>query len=519
MKRWYRVNSLSKHLHLWRQAVEDLSYLEFCRSRAFVVTAAFCLIFVIISLRLVDVMLCRSTSALKTDKEGIVQSFEELRADILDRNGEILATNLVTASIYANPKMVLNAEETASKLSSLLDISYESLLKKLKSNRGFVWIARHVPPKLQYAINYLGLPGIYLHKDYRRVYPFGSLASHVVGYCDIDNNGLAGIEKYFDATLLSSNDPIVLSLDIRLQHILYDELLASISEFQAEGGNAMLLDLETGELLAMVSLNDFDPNLPSHSDIKNTFNRNTLGVYEPGSIFKVINTAIALNTGKATLNSVYDASAPLRIGRFKVTDFKGKYRPLNVREIFIYSSNIGSAKMALDFGGKIQQEYLKYFGFFETPTLEVPELGAPLFPKNWTNATTMTVAYGYGIAVSPLQSLIGIATVIRDGVKPDVTLLKQSFTRTNTHKKPIISPKISKLVCDLMRFVVTEGTGKKADVPGYEVFGKTGTAHKNKGKGYSEKARSTFFIGGFPYSSAIYMVFVMLDDPKASKAT
>lgn len=516
--------SVAKHLSLWHQVIHQRSLLEMARQRVFVAGSLVAVAYLLICGRLVDIMVLRSKSTTHVISEQIATL---PRADIVDRNGEILATHLVTASVYANPKVILNAREAAEKLAKVLpEVGFEVLYQRLSSSKGFVWLARHLPPKLQQAINQMGIPGVYLQKDHRRVYPYGKLASHVLGYCGIDNNGLAGIEKYFDTKLQKSNDPLKLSLDIRVQHIVYDEMSKAITEFNAIGGNAMVMDIQTGELIAMVSFPGFDPNQPGQGPQDATFNRNTLGVYEPGSTFKILNTAIALESGSATLNSRYDASHPINIGRFTITDFRGLNRVVTLTEAFIHSSNIAAIKISQEFGIETQKAYLKKFGIFNTAGLEIPEIGHPLIPATWRAATSMTVSYGYGISVTPLRLISTIGGVINNGILPQTTLLyKDANQRENTLKENkarglIISEKTSSIIRDLMRMTVKIGTSKKANVEGYQVMGKTGTAYKIQGKGYATgKARTTFFIGAFPHSSPKYIMLIMLDDPKPTKNT
>ena len=519
------LRALTKHLSLWHQVMRDRNVLETAKNRSLVVGAAFSVAFLFIFIRLVDVMVVRSLwepSDHEVPHGGVVASAKAgKRADILDRNGEILATHLVTGSVYANPKVIINAEEAAAKLSGLLpELDYNSILKKLKSDtRGFVWIVRHISPKLQQAINHLGIPGVYLQRDERRVYPYGSLVSHVLGYCGIDNDGLAGIEKFFDERLRKDPNFLQLSIDVRVQHIVHDELAKAVVEFQAEGGNAMVMKIDTGELLAMVSLPDYDPNLPNQNCGDATFNRNTLGVYEPGSTFKVFNTAIALETRTANLNTQYNNSSPIRVGRFKIDDWRVKIRgQINVREIFTHSSNIGSAKMALQFGSTVQRQFLERFGLLKAATVELPEIGSPLIPGTWRDVTTMTVSYGYGIAVSPLRLLVSVAGIINDGTILPATLVKRD-PKVLPDSVRILSSKTSTQIRNLMRMVVTEGTAKTANIPGYDVFAKTGSAHKKEGRGYAEKAKITDFIGAFPKDNPQYIVLVFLDHPKPTKKT
>src|SRR5690606_9931166 len=282
------------------------------------------------------------------------------RAEILDRNGVMLAGNLPTASLYANPRQVLDPEEAARRLVSLIpELDEREVLAKLKLDRAFIWLRRNLTPRQHYEVNRAGIPGLYFQRELRRVYPHGPLAAHVVGLTDVDNVGVAGIEKYFDDLLHQSEEPLQLSLDLRLQHIVRDELQRAMQRFAAVGAAGMVLDARDGQVLAMVSLPDFDPNNPGSATDEAIFNRNTLGVYEMGSTFKLFTAAMALNSGVTTLKGGYDASHPIRISRFTITDYKPKSRWLSVPEIMVYSSNIGSAKMALDVGTAGQQAFLE----------------------------------------------------------------------------------------------------------------------------------------------------------------
>ncbi|MCX7338300.1 MAG: penicillin-binding protein 2 [Alphaproteobacteria bacterium] len=521
---------LSKHLNLWHEALHHRGLLDMARQRMLVASGLMSLAFLLICVRLVDVMVFRDKKTF--DEAPITHENTLPRADIVDRNGEILATHLVTASLYANPKVIINAKEAAQKLAKVLpNVTVETLFQRLTSNKGFVWLSRHVPPKLQDQINHLGIPGVYLQKDHKRVYPYGALASHVLGMCGVDSNGLSGTEKFFDVKLRKNKEPLKISLDIRVQHIVHDELTNAMAEFNAIGGHAMVMDAKTGEMLAMVSLPGIDPNMPNQDTANNkaaskdTYNRNTLGVYEPGSTFKILNIAIALEAGSATTNSRYDARHAVQIGRFKVNDFKGKGRELSLTEAFVYSSNIAAIKIAQEFGTKTQKSYMKKFGILTPTTIEVPEIGQPLIPANWTDVTAMTVSYGYGVSVTPLQLLSTVNNIVGNGIPCQPTFVyknasdRQAVIAANQQKERIVSEKTSKTIRNLMRLVVGEGTAKKADIEGYSVFGKTGTAYQAKGKSYKDKSRWTTFIGGFPLDEPQYVLLITLDDPKPTKTT
>ena len=513
---------LAKHLSRWQDVIQQHSVLEMARQRLALASGLILIGFLVIAGRLIDVMVIRSGTPQQASFETSGHQLAIPRADIVDRNGEVLATHLVTASVYANPKVILDPREAALRLSKLLPhVGYDVLLQRLTSPKGFIWLARHVTPKMQHAITHLGIPGVYLKKDYKRVYPYGQLVSHVLGYCGIDNNGLSGVEKFFDVKLQNDKSPLKLSVDVRVQHIVHDELTKAIAEFKAVGGNAMVMDLKTGEVVAMVSLPDFDPNLPNQNNPNDIFNRNTSGTNEAGSILKILTVAIALESGTASLRSVYDATSAVKIGRFTVTDFRGKNRVLSLAEAFIYSSNIAAIKMAQQFGTQTQKAYLDKFGLFKPATVEVPEIGHSLVPANWSSATTMTVSYGYGVSVTPLQALTTIAGVINNGYRPKPTLIFQDkFSEPPPSSDPIVSEKTSNTIRTFMRINAKEGPGKRADQGKFKVFAKTGTAYQAKHGNYGAvKSRTNSCVGGFPYDNPRYVFLIMLDDPQPTKST
>ncbi len=441
------------------------------------------------------------------------------RADIVDRHGIVLATSLPVVSLYANPREVLDVDEAATKLAQALpDLSREEILAKLKSRSRFVWLRRNLTPQQQYEVNRLGLPGLAFQRAERRVYPHGTAAAHVLGFTDVDGRGISGVERSFDRLLAESDEPLRLSLDVRLQDIVRDELVKAMEEFRAIGAAGLVLDPHTGEVLAMVSLPDFDPNNPGTLVGDVGFNRVTKGVYEMGSTFKLFTLAMALDSGTVGLNDGYDASKPIRIARFTISDYKGKNRWLSVPEILVYSSNIGTAKMALDVGGRLQQAYLASFGMLRPAAVELPEVGAPLAPPRWREINTMTIAYGHGLAVSPLHLADGVAAIVNGGVLRPATILKQDPDKLPPGHRAI-SEETSRVMRDLMRLVVLSGTGKKANVKGYDVGGKTGTADKQMGRGYRKDARLASFVGAFPIHEPRFVILAMLDEPKGNAKT
>lgn len=493
--------------------------LDIARTRLFVMGCSFVLIFLIIAGRLIDVSLLRRGSDENLLHGRAFHAYNS-RADIVDRHGELLATSLKTSSLYANARVVLDPVDSALKLTQVLpELNMQETLKRLQSKKGFVWIARHLTPQKQAEVIRLGLPGIYFQQDERRVYPHGELFSHVIGYTDIDNKGLGGIECKFNAALLGEETPLVLSLDVRVQHVLRDELLAGIEKYKAQGGAGLVMNVQTGEILAMVSLPDFDPNQVGKGDFQKEalFNCISLGVYEMGSTFKIFNTALYLENG-INPSTTFDVSAPLRVGRFRITDIHPAHYPLTVAEIFTKSSNIGAAKMAMQMGIAHQKAFFEKLDFFKTPSLELPEIGSPLYPKNWSPSTLITASYGYGISISPLQLVTAIGGIMNNGVMQSPTLLKTDPLKVRKGKR-IISEKTSEIMRKLMYMVVAQGTGHKAYVEGYQVGGKTGTANVLTGKSYQKGTNKTSFVSVFPVSKPQYLTLVIVDRPSGIKET
>jgi cell division protein FtsI (penicillin-binding protein 3) len=395
---------------------------------------------------------------------------------------------------------------------------------KLTSGKSFVYIKRHLTPREQYEVNQLGIPGLQFQREERRVYPDGTLTAHVVGYTGIDNAGFAGIERGLDGSLKDRRAPLQLSLDLRVQYILREELQRVIDDFTAKGGAGVIMDVNTGEVVAMVSLPDFDPNHPGVPDpdhpavslADRMFNRNTLGVYELGSIFKIFTVAMGLDYGTSTITSTYDASRPINIGRFTISDYHGKHRVLSVPEILMYSSNIGAAKMAIAAGGQKQREFLSRLGLLRPGKIEVSEIASPHFPRKWRDVNVMTIAFGHGISVTPLSFASAAAALVNGGVLRQATLIKQPPGYTPPGQQ-VISAKTSEQMRKLMRLVVEHGTGTMAAAPGYLVGGKTGTADKISGKHYAERKLLSSFAGVFPINDPKYLVLTMVDEPHPNK--
>jgi cell division protein FtsI (penicillin-binding protein 3) len=397
------------------------------------------------------------------------------------------------------------------------NVSKENLKKLLNSDKSFVWIMRHVTPEEKMLVQSLGIEGLEVLKDSKRIYPHGSLFAHVIGMTDVDQKGLSGLEKAFDKQLTSQNAPLETSLDLGLQHIVYDALAQQIQDFQAEGGNAILADIHTGEILAIVSFPDFSPERPPSKENKALFDRNFNGVYEFGSIMKICNAALFLEKGKGTLQSVFDASHPLRIGRFLVTDFRGKNKPLTVEESFLYSSNIANAKMAQCVGKAAQVDLFKKLGFFQPVKTELASSARPLFPKTWTDPCMLTASYGYGFAVSPLHVVQSISTLVSNTQKP-LTFLGGGVKPCDVKPAPV-SKSVSEAVVHLLKRAACEGQAQKAQASNCTVGAKSGTANIRVAGRYRQKENLTSCVSIFPAEQPRYVLLVSLDRAKPNAKT
>ncbi|NKB49448.1 MAG: penicillin-binding protein 2 [Alphaproteobacteria bacterium] len=500
--------------------------LDIARTRLLVGGALLAAAFLVIGVRLVDVTLFSENGpSRQANARNIAVEKKMDRADIVDRNGILLATGLKTASLYGDPSIIIDPKVAARALVGVLpELSEADVLQKLSSKGEFVWLKRHITPRQKYEVNRLGIPGFEFDEEERRVYPLGRLAVHAIGFTGDDNKGLAGIENSFNTALSERSERVTLSIDVRVQQILRRELAAQIKKFKALGGSGVILDVHTGEVLSLVSLPDFDPHTIKQAsrseklkeEFKNQqFNRTTLGVYELGSVFKIFNHAIALETGVANMASNYDARKPIRSHGFTISDFHAENRWLTVPEIFMHSSNIGSAKMALDIGVAAQRKFLTDLGLMRRSSIELSEQQQAIFPAPWTELSAMTIAYGHGIAVTPLHAAAAVAAVINGGILYPTTLIRRDELPANG--KRVISAQTSADMRKLLRLVVENGTGRNAEAPGYLVGGKTGTAEKPTAGGYKRKALISSFIGAFPMNAPRYVVMAQLDEPKGIK--
>jgi cell division protein FtsI (penicillin-binding protein 3) len=451
------------------------------------------------------------------------------RPDIIDRNGEVLATDIKTASLFAEPRRIVDADEVIEKLATVLpDVDVEQTYHKLKSGAGFVWLRRQLTPKQQNEIMQLGVPGIGFRTEKRRFYPGGPTAAHILGLTNVDNQGISGLEKYIDdqgLAVLQANGlavagdlkPVRLSMDLRVQHILHDELSQGMKKYHAIAAGAVVLNVKTGEVMAMVSLPDYDPNNPYNAHEKDRLNRMSAGVFEMGSTIKTFTTAMALDSGLATLESRFDASRPLRIGRFTIRDFHGKGRVLTLPEVFIYSSNIGSAKEADMVGIEGHREFLHRLGLLTRMKTELPEVATPTEPNEWKKVHSITIAFGHGMSTTPLQTAVGAAALLNGGKLIPPTFLIRDEAAADTVAEQVVSARTVDSMRYLYRLNAEKGSGKRAEVPGFRVGGKTGTAEKVVNGRYSSDKRFNAFLAAFPMDDPTYVVLAIVDEPKPEK--
>jgi cell division protein FtsI (penicillin-binding protein 3) len=445
------------------------------------------------------------------------------RATITDRNGEIIAISLPTAAVYANPREMIDPADAAHKLKLALPRLDEDVVRQrlTEEKKQFVYLARQITPREQMRINALGIPGVYFEPTERRRYPMGRTAAQVLGGTDVDGHGVAGVERFFDDRLREDNTPLRLSLDVRVQAVVRDELSKAMEEFQAIGACGIVMDVRTGEVLAMVSLPDYDANDVGSAAPDERFNRAVTGMYEPGSTFKLQTASMALDSGIVNIWNEFDASRDIKIGRFTISDFEGKHRWLYLPEVLAYSSNLGAAHIAQTMGAERQRNWLRGMGMFGRIGVELPEAGMPIIPAaaNWKEIVTLTVGFGHGIAVSPLHVVRGTAAIANGGMLMRPTIVALAPGEAPHEGTRVMQASTSDTMRKLMRLVVTDGFGKSAEVAGYYPGGKTGTAEKVGAHGYKKHANVAAFMSVFPMNAPRYAVYMMLDEPHANAST
>ncbi|KQV31614.1 cell division protein [Rhizobium sp. Root1203] len=450
------------------------------------------------------------------------------RPDIIDRNGQLLATDIRTVSMFAEPAKIVDADDVVEQLSTIFhDLDRKATYRKLTNERShFAWLRRQLSPKQQSEVLALGLPAIGFRPEVKRFYPGGRTAPHILGYVDIDNRGVSGMERYLDeqglsdlasAGLVSTNtlEPVRLSIDLRVQNVVHDVVVDALTRYESKAAGAVILDIRTGEVLAMASAPDFDPNDPQATGSDGWLNRMSNGTFEMGSTFKTFSMAMALDSGLVKITDTFDATKPIRIGGFTIhDDIYVPRRRLTVPEIFRHSSNIGTAKMVDIIGMDAQREYLKRFGLLTKLNTELPEVKAPSQPKVWKKINSITVSFGHGVATTPLQTAVAGAALVDGGRLIDPTFLPRTVEEANKIAQVVVKPSTSDTIRALFKLNGEQGSGRSADVPGFHVGGKTGTANKVINGKYSHILSFNAYLAAFPIENPQYVVLSFCDEPR-----
>lgn len=453
------------------------------------------------------------------------------RPDLVDRQGRLLASDVELPSLYVDPQLVRDRDETVEELRTVLPDLDDTALREMLADRSrrFEWIKRGVSPTVAQRVYYLGLPGVSYLTELKRAYPAGRLAGHVLGGVNVDNRAVGGIEQHLDAQNLvdqvvgaqpTSRPAVMLSLDMSVQHAVEDELADAIKTYRAKGAAGVVLDVTTGEVIAAASLPRVDPAHPAAAPRAQEIDRISAGTYELGSIFKLITIAQALESGTATRDTRIDVSQPLKVGRFEIKDHHGGGGSLSVRDVFIKSSNVGVGQLALKAGPEKQREFLAALGLTERGQTEAGPIAAPILPRAWGDVEAATIAFGHGIAVSPLQFTAAAASLLNGGRLITPTFLKQS-ARADVAGRQVVSEKTSRQLTEMMRANVEEpgGTGRRAAVAGYPIGGKTGTAEIAVRGRYDRNAVIASFLAAFPIAKPRYVTLVMIFRPSRTAAS
>jgi cell division protein FtsI (penicillin-binding protein 3) len=520
-----------EHVRITSPDLQRRAVLEKARKRMVICASLFGVLFTVLAIRLTFATIIRPvlpTQAVLNAMQPVLDVTPPPpgRADITDRNGTILAVSLPGAQLWADPRQVTDPQDAAVELGSVLPgLDVDGTLKKLESGKDFVYLDRKLMPNEELAVNQLGIPGIYFENTDKRHYPEGDLAVHILGGVSVGGNGIAGVEKYFDARLSSDPAPVKLSIDIGIEGIVHDELASAVKEFKSPGACAIVMNAHTGEILAMVSLPDFDINslaAAEHAPGNPILNRCVSGDYEPGSVFKLQTIAMALDSGMIHYWDYFDTSHPLHVGRFTITDFEPVHTWMAVPQILNVSSNIGASRIATILGPRTEQAWYAKQGFFGRLNVQLPEARAPQFqPLNdWGLSTTMTVSFGNGIAVTPLHLITGVVPIVNGGIRYDPTLLAVDPNGPQPQGVRVMSQATSDMMRKLMTGVVLTGTGVKAQVPGYVVGGKTGTAQVvGPHGGYLKHTNNASFMAAFPMNDPQYVIYVLVLQPHADATT
>lgn len=497
---------------------EEFSAIRQARVRIFMGVGVFVLVLFLLIVRLAEVSMFHPPAPFSAMTSNDIKH----RADIVDRNGELLATTLETYSLYADPRKVWNAVASTEAITSVLpDLDAAIVEERLTSGKSFVWIRRNLTPTERQAVFGLGLPELSFQIEPRRVYPRGRLAAHVLGFTDIDMNGTAGVERAFD-NILSKDGASAkrLSLDMHVQFALDEELRAGMEKFQADAASGIVMNIKNGEVLAMISLPDFDPNRVATASPESRLNRASSAVYELGSTFKPITMALAHETGVVAEGEMIPVQNKLVIQAKSIKDDHPSHVPLSIWDVLAKSSNRGAATIALRAGADAQRDLLRRLGLLARVPIELKESAAPLVPREWQDITIATVSYGHGISVTPLALATALGTLLNGGMYIQPTIQKrEGGIDSEAIGRRAVSRDTSEFIADIMRYVVTNGTGRNAAVDGYELMGKTGTAEKLVNGQYARKRLVTSFAAAFPHRDPTYLVYIVYDEPKAAHDT
>ena len=479
-------------------------------SRSVVIAFVIAVVFAVIALRGAAV----ATSVDNDDRLRLrVEEGVRPRADIIDRNGELLATSVLVYSLFADPRAIWDAEDVAEDLATVFeDMDTAALAARLTDrSRAFVWVRRGLTPRQRQAVFDLGLEGLGFKAESQRVYPRGSQAGHFLGHTNVDGLGQMGIELALNDRLLEDQEPLRLTLDSGVQFALEAELATAAERHDAIGAAGIVLKVETGEVRALASWPAFNPNRPGDASEDERLNRAVNGVYELGSIFKPLTVAAALEAGVLTPEDRFDVRAPIVLRGRAITDTHEAGNIMDAATILAESSNIGTVHIAQRLGETGLQSFFANAGLLDKAPIELPASARPILPEAWTDLAIATSSYGHGIAVSPLAFTRSFAGLANGGAQPDLRVVVSEEPVVLTQ---IMSEPVARTVIDMLRVAVVNGTGKRGDVPGYEVAGKTGTAEKPVAGGYAADRNVTSFAALFPASSPEYVVLVMLDDPR-----
>jgi cell division protein FtsI (penicillin-binding protein 3) len=493
------------------------------------VIAVLILIFGAVAGRLIQLGLVEQDNTIEGQTRDLITAS---RPAILDRNGLELAVDIRVPSLFAEPRRIIDVEEAAQAIHSVLpEINIDWLRQRLTGDKGFVWIKRELTPAIQERIMQLGIPGLDFVTESKRFYPGGTESSHILGAVNIDNQGIAGMEKDMDdegVALLQSIglargnelEPVNLSIDLRVQHVMHDVLTDALTRYRAIAAAGVMMDVKTGEIMGLVSLPDFDPNNPVTALEKDRFNRITAGIYELGSTFKTVTMAAALNSGKVRITDSFDARFGVRFGRFTIDDFHGKHRILTVPEIYKYSSNIGAIKVMQALGKDEFRDFLTTLGFDTAAPLELPEKRRPTVPAKFSEIVAATASFGHGLSISPLHMLRAMAAFVNDGYMVTPTLYRRSEEEARKTAVQVVSEKTSEELRYLMRLNALEGSGTRMNkfAAGYRAGGKTGTAEKVVNGRYATGVNFNVFASAFPLDNPRYAMVVIVDEPHAENA-